>query len=136
MPDGSKAWMASGFLYAYVCRPEAEGERRYCGFIVTNRHVLAGLKEVAVRFNPGSLSPQTSAEVVTLPLIDREGNPSWTAHPSETTDVAVLRYEPSPDLVKKLKHMAYIIGEESFDRAIMPPGTITSRSRLYSRICG
>jgi S1-C subfamily serine protease len=128
LPDGSQAWIGSGFLYAYLCRPEANGERRYCGFVVTNRHVVAGLKDAALRLNPGSFSPQRAAEVVTLSLTDASGNPAWTVHPSESIDVAVLPYEPSPELVKKVKHMAYIVGEASFDRARMAPGTISSRN--------
>ena len=126
--DGSNTWTASGFLYAYVCRPEDKGEKRYCRFIVTNQHVFAGLREVAVRFNPGFLSPQTNAEVVTIPLVEAGGKTSWTAHPSESIDVAVLRYEPSAELVKRLQHIAYIAGEDSFDRAVMPEGTIASRT--------
>jgi hypothetical protein len=73
MPDGSKAWIGSGFLYAYVHRTDRQGENRYRGYIVTNRHVLAGLSEALVRFNPGSLSPETAAEVVKLPLLDAWG---------------------------------------------------------------
>jgi len=55
MPDGSRVWIGSGFLYAYLNRPDLKGESRYRSYIVTNRPVLASLKEAPVRFNPGSL---------------------------------------------------------------------------------
>lgn len=127
MPDGSNVWIASGFLYAYVHRPGEKGDQRYRGFVVTNRHVVTGSRNIVVRFNPGSHSPQTNAEIVTISLINSQGEQNWTAHPNEATDVAAIPYQLTSELLAKLKHMAYIIGEPSFDRSIMAVGTISSR---------
>jgi hypothetical protein len=77
MPDGSRAWIGSGFLYAYLQRADLKGESRYGSYIVTNRHVLVSLKEVLVRFNPGSLSPETAAEIVAVRLVDDDGKRLW-----------------------------------------------------------
>jgi len=125
MPDGSRAWIGSGFLYAYLDHPDLKGESRYRSYIVTNRHVLVSLSEILVRFNPGSLSPETRAETMTVRLVDAEGKQLWMA--DETLDVGAIPWAPPRDVVMRLKNLGFIIGEAHIDPTIMAPGTILSR---------
>ncbi len=82
------AWVASGFLYGEFLR--VEGDRKwYNVFLVTNRHVFQGLKQVFLRFNPkGDGEP---AKQYPLSLLDASSKQLWTAHPHPEIDVAVRR---------------------------------------------
>lgn len=57
--DGSKQWVASGFLYGTFQRVLTPEQNDYRVFLATNRHVLKGLEGNGVaylRFNPKGLS--------------------------------------------------------------------------------
>ncbi len=126
---GAKAWIGSGFLdeHLYRHRPDETGEKRQGGCVVTNGPVPGVHREVLVRFNPGSLSPSTAAEVVKASLQDSEGKFNWAPHPDHGPDVAATRWQPSIDTVGRLRHVAFIVGEATFDRSTMAQETIASQ---------
>jgi len=82
-------WMATGFLYGYYLMTESEQKERklYRTYLVTNRHVLDGLKRVMIRFNPKSGEP---AKELGLNLVDGEGSPIWSTSPDPEVDIAVV----------------------------------------------
>ena len=99
--DGASfAPIASGFLAGFRTGEKGEaGEELYRVFLVTNRHVFHGKKEVVLRFN---ISEGGSKRYV-LHLEDTNG-PKWRKHEKEKADVAVI-----PINVKALEsdHIAF-----------------------------
>src|SRR5262245_59717367 len=83
MEDGSKAWLGSGFMLIHAYRPDLKGEGRYVAFIVTNKHVVAGLDRVWVRFSPGTYGKGTGAAEVLEVVLVENGKRLWTAHPDD-----------------------------------------------------
>jgi len=80
--NGSIFWIGTGFLYG---APVGDDNYRAC--LVTNKHVLYGLKTVNLRFNPEDGLPAVDFD---LTLIDNDGKVLWEGHPSPEIDVAVI----------------------------------------------
>jgi len=126
MPDGTYEWVGSGFLYAYLHDPSKQDEFRYRPVIVTNRHVIEGMKEAVVRFNPGVYSKGV-AEVLPLSLADEQGKPRWTAHPDAVIDLAVIAFDPSRFIPRRITHLNMVMGEREPNPEKVGAGVITPR---------
>ena len=89
--DGTFAWLATGFvLMEKLVESFRNGDKRYRSFIVTNRHVLAGLYWIALRFNPEGNEP---AKEYTVSLATPPGgDPRWFPHPNKDIDIAVMPF--------------------------------------------
>ena len=87
-PDGTFRGTATGFLYG---NPTGEldesGESLFSIFLVTNRHVIEGVEELASRFNQ---SMSTESRMYPIPLRDPDNSIRWTVHPDPNCDVAVI----------------------------------------------
>jgi S1-C subfamily serine protease len=84
--EGERRWIASGFLYGH---PSSGGDKRvvdYHVYLVTNRHVLAGLSKAYLRCNP---QVDKRAREFDLSLFG-ENKPLWFTHPDAQVDVAVM----------------------------------------------
>ncbi|SLM48061.1 conserved protein of unknown function [Nitrospira japonica] len=85
--DGSKHWVATGFMYGEFYEKVSDETQRYHTFLVTNRHVLAGKTLMFVRANVEGKEP---AKEFKLPLQDDKGRPIWFSHPDPAVDIAVV----------------------------------------------
>jgi S1-C subfamily serine protease len=86
MPNGSRRWVASGFLYFHVL--SRNGDQAFGrAYLVTNRHVVADLDELILRFNPQA---DGAAKEYALHLRRPDGTQLWTGHPDTSIDVAVI----------------------------------------------
>jgi len=83
---GEHRWIASGFLYGHPLFDDAKRVADYRVYLVTNRHVLAGLSKAYLRCNPRA---EKHAREFDLSLFD-EDKPLWFTHPDEEVDVAVI----------------------------------------------
>lgn len=83
--EQGSAWFASGFLYGDFLKVKGE-ERTYGIYLVTNCHVVQGLKQVVLRFNPQG---KESAKQYTLDLLDAASQQIWTPHPNPQIDIAL-----------------------------------------------
>ena len=79
--------IASGFLYGAATGEKNEKGNLYRIFLVTNRHVVQGLPELKLRFNPKESKP---AKEYSLPLSDGKGKTIWFAPSDPQMDVAVV----------------------------------------------
>src|ERR1017187_2132703 len=80
--------IASGFLYGDPTGAKNDqGKPLYRVFLVTNRHVVQGLPELRLRFNPKESKP---AKEYSLPLSDGKGKATWFAPPDPQMDLAVV----------------------------------------------
>ena len=81
-----RKWVASGFLYGHFVKAEGK-QKQYLVYLVTNRHVLEGQREVYVRCNPVE---EEKARDYSLTLLDESNSPLWLASPDPEKDVAVI----------------------------------------------
>jgi len=94
--DGTFRGMATGFLYGQPTGEKDEhGELLYRLLLVTNRHVIEGVDQLAARFNQ---STNLQTRTYSIPLRNPDKSIRWTLHPDPKCDVAVI-----PILVNKLK---------------------------------
>ena len=93
--QGKVTFKASGFLYG---QPSEELGKYYV-YLVTNRHVVDGMRKPIIRFNAPVGLP---AKVLPLPPKDGSSDDHWTYHPDPEVDVAVLLVDaiayPLPDV--------------------------------------
>ena len=83
---GQVKWIASSFLYGDFFKKAGEEKSIYHVYLVTNRHVFNGLKEVHLRFNPTGKEP---AKTYSLDLVDTQSKKLWTPHTDPNIDIAV-----------------------------------------------
>jgi S1-C subfamily serine protease len=83
-----KSWIGTGFLFGDLFKTKENGRNTYLTYLVTNKHVLKGLDEIIVRFNPHANQPAIDYP---LPLTDGNENLVWTGHPDKNIDVAVIQ---------------------------------------------
>lgn len=74
--SGGIKWTGTGFLYGLFDRKIDDTNSSYTLFIVTNKHVLQGLKKVWVRFN----RQNGGHEDIDVPLVARNGRLYWGQH--------------------------------------------------------
>ena len=79
-----KQWVGTGFLFGY--RNDTYEENKYTIYIVSNKHVFEGSKQVFLKFNPQAGQP---AKDYTLDLEDKDGHKMYKEHPNANIDVAV-----------------------------------------------
>jgi hypothetical protein len=84
--EGERRWIASGFLYGHPLLDDAKRVADYRVYLVTNRHVLAGLSKAYLRCNPQA---DKHAREFDLSLFEAD-KPLWFTHPDEDVDVAVM----------------------------------------------
>ncbi|MHB1089759.1 MAG: S1 family peptidase [Ilumatobacteraceae bacterium] len=85
--DGKRHWIGTGFLYGRFVKQVDESSNEYSVFLVTNKHVLSGLKRIYLKFN--SAADSTSKDYP-IDLVAKNGKPIWVGHPDTDIDVAVM----------------------------------------------
>lgn len=85
--QGQQRWIGTGFLFGDLFEKTEDEKNRYNVYLVTNKHVLANLDLILVRFNPQN---DQSAKDYPASLKDKNGNTLWTGHPDPDIDVAVI----------------------------------------------
>jgi hypothetical protein len=95
LEDGSKVWVGSGFMLLHAYRPDLHGEARYRAFIVTNKHVIAGLGKIVVRFSPGTYGKGSGAAEILEIMLRNQEKQLWTAHPDDSVDLALIPFYPT-----------------------------------------
>ena len=84
--QGETSWIGTGFLYGLF--ESGEGEQKlYKVWLVTNKHVIANLSQIQVKFN--SLEEE-DAKNYDVDLLDQNGKPEWFGHPDPNIDVAAV----------------------------------------------
>jgi hypothetical protein len=87
-PDsGKREWVGTGFIYGLFLQSDAEGKKLYRLWLITNKHVLAGLDAVYVKLNSAVGADSKDYRV---PLKAKNGKLLWVGHPDTDTDVAAI----------------------------------------------
>ena len=88
------SWIGTGFIVGRPTTNEA-GEKVYHTFIVTNKHVINGKKNILLRFNT-----LQGTQVIDYPVeLEINGELIWVGHISTEVDIAVFNI--NPDVLKK-----------------------------------
>ena len=112
--EGTKTWVGSGFMLSHAYRPDLQGEARYRAFIVTNKHVIAGLDKILVRFSPGTYGKGSgAAEILEVQLKNQETR-LWTAHPDDSVDLALIPFYPTA-AAQRVGHFNMVINDPAPD---------------------
>lgn len=86
-PD-KRSWVATGFLFGKIIDPKAAADKKQWRlWLITNKHVLEGLRFIYVKFN-SAVDPNSVDYGV--PLVARNGRPYWIGHPTPGIDVAAI----------------------------------------------
>lgn len=106
--EKDRRWVGTGFLYGnLVATTATPPESSYNVWLVTNKHVLAGLNHIYLKFNSAVGSDSKDYMV---PLIARNGRMNWVGHPDESRDVAAIAV-PVKYLRDDKRHFAYFCSD-------------------------
>ncbi len=86
-----RQWIGTGFIFGMLSLPAAD-PKQYILWLITNKHVLEGLKVIYIKFNSAADPDSKDYRVV---LISSNGRPRWIGHPSSTVDVAAIVINPT-----------------------------------------
>jgi hypothetical protein len=88
----NRHWIGTGFLFGKFLnkKPDSE-ESLYEVWLITNKHVLIGQKDIYIKFNS---TQGSNSKDYKLSLVFRNGRPKWGGHPTNTIDVAAIRLSP------------------------------------------
>jgi hypothetical protein len=114
LDDGSKVWVGSGFMLLHAYRPDLQGEARYRAFIVTNKHVIAELDKILVRFSPGTYGKGSGAAEILEVVLKNHEKHLWTAHPDDSVDLALIPFHPIA-AVQRVGHFNMVINDPAPD---------------------
>lgn len=82
-----KHWIGTGFFFGKLLEKTPDTKNIYTTYLVTNKHVLKGLDQIIIRFNPKTV--ESSKDYHVKLIIDNK--PTWHSHPDPDIDVAVIR---------------------------------------------
>lgn len=87
-PATNRQWIGTGFFYGLPVDPDDKSDaRKYTIFLVTNRHVVAGLKKACIRLNSQA---DNSFKEYEISLVAKNGKPVWVGHPDPKVDIVAL----------------------------------------------
>ena len=118
LEDGSKVWVGSGFMLLHAYRPDLQGEARYRAFIVTNKHVIAGLDRILVRFSPGTYGKGSGAAEILEVVLRNHEKQLWTAHPDDSVDLALIPFYPTA-AAQRVGHFNMVINDPAPDPKVL-----------------
>lgn len=108
-PDNWVA-VATGFFYGVPADAETDpAKRQYRIYLVSNRHVFDGPRQLVARINPEEATEQ--ARAFSILLRDDSGKSLWTGHPDSRIDVAVTAVDPSV-LVRERRRTAFFAADQ------------------------
>lgn len=82
-----RRWIGTGFLYGRFDKRIDEKTSSYNVFLITNKHVLYGLKRVYLKFNSAA---DMSSKDYPVDIVAKNGKCIWVGHPDADVDVAVM----------------------------------------------
>lgn len=124
-----RSWIGTGFLVGDPVRHKPPSdEKRYRIWLITNKHVLTGLKTIYVKFN-SAVDPNSKDYEV--PLISRNGKPRWVGHASQTVDVAAITMPVKLLENEKRLFSFFQLGDHTADRQSLKDNEVTEGDRVF-----
>lgn len=84
----ARSWIGTGFFYGIpIEKEDPKGNKLYTIFLITNRHVVIGIKQACIRLNSQA---DDSSKEYDIDLLAKNGKPTWIAHPDDDVDIAAI----------------------------------------------
>ena len=125
----SRRWVGTGFIFGNLVAPVAdEKDKQYRLWLITNKHVLSGLKEVYIKFN--SATEPNSADY-RVELVAKNGKTRWIGHEEANTDVAAI-FLNAGFLTAENRHYSFIRSDQHvLTRDKMATDRVTEGDRVF-----
>lgn len=126
---GATQWVGTGFLFGKLIEPVQDpANKQYAAYLVTNKHVLQNHKAIVLRFNPES---GLAAREFNESLVDASGNQTWTGHPLNNVDVAVISLNGPKLREEALRFALFTSDETSFTKQAMKDNEIMEGDSVF-----
>lgn len=124
-----RSWVATGFLFGkLISATVPDDKKQWRLWLITNKHVLAGLRSIYVKFN-SAIGPNSTDYLV--PLIARNGKAHWIGHPTDSVDVAAISV-PAHFLYADNRLFNYFQSESHVaDKASLKAQEVTEGDRVF-----
>lgn len=125
----TRRWIGTGFIYGNLKnKGAAPDQKRYSLWLMTNKHVLEGLKDIYLKLNSAA---GPSSKDFKLPLVARNGRLNWIGHPEDKTDVAAIFLNADFMAKEALKFLPILSDLHTCDKATMKGGTVNEGDRVF-----
>ena len=124
--NNNKTWIATGFI---VGRKEKDNASLSTYYIITNKHVVNEKKIIFVRFNA------TEGDFIKdypINLLDEDGNPIYSAHPNNDTDVVAIQIVPKTLISDKTIWGAFDLEDHALTLSQMQTTGVIEGSLVYA----
>ncbi|HVT72194.1 MAG TPA: serine protease [Lacunisphaera sp.] len=123
------AWIGTGFVYGYPTgNKDAEGNNLYRVYLVTNKHVIDGQKDLWMRLNPEEGKP---GQDVHLGIRSDSGESMWHYHKDPSIDLAVTLLNLQFLRERKLQFGFVEDDNHVVDRQQLKDGGLTAGDPVY-----
>jgi len=83
-----RKWIGTGFLYGlYANEDDKQGNRLYTVFLISNKHVFKGHKQLWIKLNSADNTPSKDYRIR---LVANNGKALWVGHQDDDVDLAAL----------------------------------------------
>lgn len=124
-----RQWIGTGFLFGENVDDNPEiNEKRYQLWLITNKHVLVGLKDIYIKLNA---TKGTYSKDYKVHLVFKNGRSRWVGHSNEDTDVAALSINPAFLNKEGRKYSFFRSDIDHFDKKKMIEAGISEGDRIF-----
>ena len=124
-----RRWVGTGFLYGTPIPNHSEGsDTLYKVWLVTNKHVLRGLKQAYLKFNAADSGDSKDYRIA---LMAKNGRPLWIGHPDEDIDVAAMPLNASALKREKRRFSFFGSGAHTMNRSDMVAADVSEGEGLF-----
>lgn len=126
LPDNKKHWIGTGFI---VGRKEKDNPKLSTHYIITNKHVVEGKNTIFVRFNA---MEGDFVKDYPIDLFDKDGNPIYSSHPNEYTDIIALQIMPQTLIKDKSIWSSFDLEDHALTLSQMQSTGVEEGSFVYA----
>lgn len=126
LPDNKKHWIGTGFI---VGRKEKDNPKLSTHYIITNKHVVEGKNTIFVRFNA---MEGDFVKDYPIDLFDKDGNPIYSSHPNEYTDIIALQIMPQTLIKDKSIWSSFDLEDHALTLSQMKSTGVEEGSFVYA----
>jgi len=127
----NRTWIGTGFIVGVPLKEDAQkavNERRYKLWLITNKHVLNGLRDVYIKFNSAM---QPNSKDYNITLISKNGKNQWVGHSNAKVDVAAIWLNPTFMNAEGLQFQFFRMDDQSMRKSDMKKIGITEGDRVF-----
>ena len=122
-------WIGTGFLFGKVVDTTVQiTDRKYKVWLITNKHVLADIKNIYIKFNSAK---EPNSKDYKIELIAQNGRPRWIGHSDDKVDVAAIMINPNFLKQEDRKYQFFQSDTHIMDKGAMIKNEITEGDGVF-----